>query len=47
MGQLFDKGDVVRAMSERGLDERARAESLTVDDFRALAASLAEPGGAQ
>ncbi|MEZ4320215.1 MAG: 16S rRNA (adenine(1518)-N(6)/adenine(1519)-N(6))-dimethyltransferase RsmA [Myxococcota bacterium] len=47
MGGLFDKEAIARALSDRGLPAQARAESLTVDDFRAIAAALAEAGTAQ
>ncbi|MCB9675432.1 MAG: ribosomal RNA small subunit methyltransferase A [Alphaproteobacteria bacterium] len=41
MGGLFDKAAVAAALAELGIDATRRAESLSVDDFRALAASLA------
>jgi len=47
MGGLFGKQQVVDALMERGLSELSRAEALSVDDFRALAASLAEKPSAQ
>ncbi len=45
MGALFPKDDVRRAMEALGIDPRARGESLTVSQFRGLAAALAPGGG--
>lgn len=45
MGALFGKEAVEDALRTLGVDSRARAESLGVDAFRALAAALAKPGG--
>jgi 16S rRNA (adenine1518-N6/adenine1519-N6)-dimethyltransferase len=41
MAGAFGKDQVERALGEQGIDLRARAESLSVAQFRALAASLA------
>ena len=45
LGSLFDKARVREALEERGLDVRSRAEALSIDDFRALAAALADSDG--